>query len=636
MSRLFFRAFLVTILLCGVIACKEDTGVKVKSFKFTGNKAVTTDQLKRVLATAASSKLPWGTKRYFSREQFEADLKRIVAFYTDRGYPEARVTSFDAQLNQDQTSVDLTVNISEGEPVRVERIAFEGFEALPEDHRASLDTRLPLKAGQPIDRALLQASREAALDELRDHGHPYASVRVTEETGAGERQRVITLRADPGPVARHGEIQISGNASVSEKVIRRQLSFKPGDLFRQSRLQESQRRLYSLELFDFANIEPIGEETKPEIVATRVTVTKSDHKKVTFGVGYGTEEKARAQIDWRHVNAFGGAQTVGILGRYSGLDRGVRVTYREPYIFSPLWSLGVNGQLWHTDEPAFTLDTTGGRVTLTREFARGGGAVLMGAKPRMALSFTYANEREESEISDEALNDLTFRDELIALGLDPRTGESSGQRSVLSADFTRNTTDNLLDAKRGYVATVHVEQAGGFLGGTYDYREATAEGRLYQRLGNFAVFAVQARAGTIEASGDPDVRVPFFKRYFLGGATTLRGWGRYEVAPLSGSGLPIGGTKFSNFSAELRAPVWGNLTGVAFLDGGIVWADRSSDVRNDTGWRYDVGPGLRYRTPIGPIRVDLGYQLNPIPGLLVNGEPEKRRFRFHFSIGQAF
>src|SRR5687767_7569993 len=121
----FFRSILVTSLLCAVTACKEDTGIQVKSFKFTGNNAVSTGQLRSVLATAASAKLPWGTKRYFSREQFEADLKRIVAFYTDRGYPDARITSFDAALSQDQSSVKLTVNISEGEPVVVERVAFE-------------------------------------------------------------------------------------------------------------------------------------------------------------------------------------------------------------------------------------------------------------------------------------------------------------------------------------------------------------------------------------------------------------------------------------------------------------------------------------------------------------------------------
>ena len=636
MVRLFIRSTVCAVLLLFVSACKEDSGVKVKSFTFKGNQAVTAGQLKSVLATSASSKLPWGTKRYFSREQFDADLKRIVAFYTDRGFPDARVTSFDAKLNDKQDAVDITINISEGAPLTVERIVLEGFEALPEDHRAALDTRLPLKPGAPLDRALLQASREAVLDELRDHGHPYASVRLTESAGSTERQHVVTMRADPGPVAHVGEIEISGNATVSERVVRRQLTFRPGSLFRQSRLQESQRKLYGLELFQFANIEPVGLENKSATVPVRVTVTKSNHKKVNFGVGYGTEEKARAEIDWRHVNAFSGAQTVGVQARYSSLDRGLRLTYKEPYFFSPRWSLGVNGQYWQTREPAFDLDTTGGRMTVTRQFARGGGPVL-GGRPSMALSFTYANEWESYSIAPDILDDVTLRDELIALGLDPtRGGEHSGQRSAISLDASRNTTDNLLDAKRGYVTSIHLEQSGSFLGGTYDYREVAGEGRVYQKVGNLAVIAAQVRGGNITASGDPTIRVPFFKRYFLGGATNLRGWGRFEVAPLSGGGLPIGGTRFVNTSVELRAPIWGQLSGVAFFDGGKVWADPDRLIGEDIGWRYNVGPGLRYQTPIGPIRVDVGYQLNPIENLFEITGQKQRRFRFHFSIGQAF
>ena len=114
----------------------------------------------------------------------------------------------------------------------------------------------------------------------------------------------------------------------------------------------------------------------------------------------------------------------------------------------------------------------------------------------------------------------------------------------------------------------------------------------------------------------------------------MRGWGRFEVSPLSGFGLPIGGHSFMNFSVEARIPVWSDLSGVIFVDGGNVWTNAWDFNLNDM--RYDVGPGLRYNTPIGPLRLDLGYQLNPIEGLLVNGEPQKRRFRFHFSIGQAF
>ena len=172
--------------------------------------------------------------------------------------------------------------------------------------------------------------------------------------------------------------------------------------------------------------------------------------------------------------------------------------------------------------------------------------------------------------------------------------------------------------------------------GDYDYTELTLEGRYYMPVGSRAVLAVRASGGSIAARrGDNDVPVPFFKRYFLGGSTNLRGWGRFDVSPLSGSGLPIGGKTTMNFSTELadagRSATW---AAVVFLDGGNVWLGAWDFNLNNM--RYDVGPGLRYDTKVGPIRVDLGYQLNPIPGLLVNGKPEPRQFRLHFSIGQAF
>jgi outer membrane translocation and assembly module TamA len=106
------------------------------------------------------------------------------------------------------------------------------------------------------------------------------------------------------------------------------------------------------------------------------------------------------------------------------------------------------------------------------------------------------------------------------------------------------------------------------------------------------------------------------------------------VSPLSGSGLPLGGDSLLAFSEELRAMLHGNFGGVLFLDAGNVWADSWSIRLGDL--RYAIGPGLRYQTPVGPLRLDVGYQLNPIPGLLVNGTPQTRRWRLHFSIGQAF
>ncbi len=250
------RFALLLPVLVAIVACKEELGgVQVKDLSFSGNRAVTTAQLKSVLATAESAWLPWGIKEYFTREEFEADLKRIVAYYRDRGYPDVRVRSFDARLSDDQKSVRLKVDIEEGEPIRVERVVFVGLEPLPEEHRRELETRLPLKAGQPLDRALLQSSREATIDELKDHGYPTPVVEFAETPGSSDRQRVVTYTAQPGRLAYVGRIEVQGTASVDPRIVRRQLTFRPGQLFEQSKLRESQRRLYSMELFNFVNIE---------------------------------------------------------------------------------------------------------------------------------------------------------------------------------------------------------------------------------------------------------------------------------------------------------------------------------------------------------------------------------------------
>jgi outer membrane protein insertion porin family/translocation and assembly module TamA len=635
-ARLLSTSVLLVTLL-GVAGCKEEGGVKVTSMTFNGLKAVQPNQLKSVLATNASSKLPWGEKRYFSREQFEADLKRIVAFYHDRGYPDARVASFDVKLSEDQGSVAITLNIEEGQPLVAERIELDGFDVLPSAPRSRLERMLPIKPGQPMDRALIQASREAGLDQLKNHGYPYATVRVTEESGSSERQRVLSITADTGPLTRHGELGIQGNSSVSDQVIRRQLTFRRGDIFSQSKLLESQRNLYALEVFQFANIEAVREEgEKPLEIPTRITVTEGKHRKVNFSLGYGSEERARVEGDWRHVNFFGGARTAGVHARYSRLDRGVRLNFLQPYFFSRQYSFGLQGQYWHNDEPAFTMNNVGGRATITREIGRARRTALE-RRPTTTVSFTYANEWEDYEVSEETLADPSTWDDLIALGIDPRTGSGRGRRSSISLDGGRNTTNNVLDARRGYVAALHLEQSGKWLGGDFDYYELNGELRHYVAVANRVVLAVRARGGSIDGIGTTtpeSVNVPFYKLYFLGGATNLRGWGRFDVAPLSEGGTPIGGQTFANFSAEVRLPIWRNLSGVLFADAGNVWTGPWDFNVNDL--RYDVGPGLRYATPIGPLRVDFGYQLNPIPGLMIDGKPEPRRYRVHFSIGQAF
>jgi outer membrane protein assembly complex protein YaeT len=630
MPRAALLLFASIVLATG---CHEEKGgIQVTDLTFEGVTAVRASQLKNALATAESDWLPWGTKRYFNKAQFDADLKRITAFYADRGFPDAKVVSFDIELNKTQSEAKLRVRIDEGQPILVEEVRFTGFEKVPDDHLETLRKEAPLKARAPRDLAQVQGTRERTLDELRDHGHPYARVQVTEAPGTQPRHVVITYIADPGPAAVYGPVEISGNSSVDDNIIRRMLTYKPGELFRLGQLQESQRRLYGLELFEFVNAETVEGPQQLAEIPTRVTVTEGKHRKLTFGFGYGSEEKLRGTINWRHVNFFGGARTAGVEAKWSSLDRGVRLNLFQPYFFSPHLSLSLSGQGWFSNEPAYTLETFGGRVAVARQFP---GAGPRSSRPgTTTMSASMIHERESYTVPPATLLDLTLRDDLISLGIDPRTLRGGGILAAVALDFQRNTTGSILDAKRGYVAALHLEKAGRWLAGDFNYYQVQLEGRYYLTVANRFVVANRAKVGALDGPDPIGVSVPFFKRYFLGGSTSLRGWGRFDVAPLSASGLPLGGHSMLELTSELRVPLWRSLGGVAFVEAGNAW-DNPWDMNLDD-LRSDVGLGLRYLTPIGPIRFDFGYQLTPIEGLLVDGVPEKNRFRMHFSIGQAF
>src|SRR5262245_51738147 len=597
-------------------ACQEEGTIVVHSLTFRGVKAVDESRLRSALATRQSSKIPWGRKAYFDRTRFDTDLKRVQAFYTDRGYPDARVTGFDVKLNDKQDAVDLTVTIEEGEPIRVAGIAFVGFEAIPAAHLDQLKSRVPLKVGEPRDNQLVLSTREMAINELRDHGFPYAKV-TADETKPDPMRSTLTFTAEPGTLAHFGPIEIAGNKSVSDRIIERQLTFKTGDLYRRSVVQDSQRRLYGLELFQFVNIEPQTKEQTAAEVPTQVTVAEGKHQRVHFDLGYGTEEKARVDAEYHHLNFLGGARSAGAHARYSKLDRGLRLDFTQPYFFRPQLSLGTEAQQWWSYTPAYNSEVRGIKGTVTHRWS---------AQTSASVSFT--NEFDDSSVTETMLNDPSLYTTLISLGLNPITGAQRGTLNAIGLDAQRSTADNLLNARTGYQLAIHLEQAGGFMPGTFNYWGVSADARHYLPIGNRFTIASRLQLGNIrprEESGvterKTEENVPFSKRFFLGGATSIRGWGRYEVSPLSESGQPYGGDSMMAATAELRASLVRNVGGVLFLDAGNVWAKSWGITLSDL--RYAIGPGLRYQTPIGPIRLDLGYQLNRIPNLLVNGEDRK-------------
>ena len=627
----------ICVMLAALVApgCHDRGDVRVLALTFDGNQSVAREELMGVIATRESGWLPWSRRAYFDRTEFTTDVRRIERAYADRGFPDARVADVGVEFNSARDGVRLTLRISEGAPTVVDAVRFEGFEVLPEAARKALDG-VPVKAGRPRDVRLASATRDMSQRLLHDEGYPFASVTITEAPGSAAHHVVLTVSAAAGPRAYFGAVSVVGNKRVGAAVVERTLTFAPGELYREREVTESQRRLSSLPVFELANIEAHPQASRAiELPATdgarlpvTVTVAEGPHQRATLRAGYGSEERVRVSAAWGHVNFFGGAQTATVETKWSSLERGARFSFGDPSFVAGA-ALDLTGGAWWSNELAYAAHSVGGRATLVRRFGR-----RTTTKPSAAAEarLTYRNEFVSYQIKGESLGSESRRSEFIALGLDPETGTGRGTVAGVGLDLERQDVDHSIDPHRGYGASLHIEHVAPWLGGTFRYNEVQSEGRAFVPVGARAVWASRVRFGTLDAAGDASV--PFSERYFLGGSTSVRGWGRYEVSPLTTNGQVIGGRTQLELSQEVRLGLSGRFTGVLFADAGNVWSE--SWHARVAGLRWAIGPGLRVATPVGSLRADFGYQLNPIAGLTVNGVPSTRRWRLHFSFGQAF
>jgi outer membrane protein assembly complex protein YaeT len=632
--RTFICRWLAAVALAAAAssACHDEGDIRVESLKFEGNRAFKSSRLSEVVVTRATGRMPWARPRFFNRAVFEEDQDRLQAFYRDRGYPDARVTSVDVSFNDKRDAVDLRIHLDEGTPLIVERVAFTGLEQAPAELTEALES-LPLRAGQPRDRRFVAATRERVTFLLHDHGYPHARVESHETAGSQPKTVVVTITAAMGEPATFGDVSVVGLSSVKESVVRRTLAFEPGDMYRESEVMESQRRLAKLGIFEFAHVRNDPQAEGPAAVARVpmvVTLSEGRPTRLQLGAGYGTEDGPRGSIRWEHFNFLGDARRFAADARYSTRLRGAGVEFVEPYFLTPTVSFTANVGGWWTDEPTYTSRTYGGRLGLAY---RHGSARGLDLEPiDHILRVGYMNESLQYMIDPETRDDLDQIEQFIALGLDPVTGQGDGRLAALDLGVERIAIDDKADPHAGQTVLVRLRHAAPWLGGTYRFDEIMTEGKLFMPFGDRNVWATRIRLGAIFAA--PLAPVPISERYFLGGSTSLRGWGRYQVAPLTTDGLPVGGRGLLDMSTEWRMTLRGNWGAALFVDAGNVW--EAAEGLGAGRIRVDVGPGLRWLSPLGIVRVDLGIQLTPIAGLQVDGEPEKRHWRLHFSIGHPF
>lgn len=577
----------------------EEAAVRISKVRIKGAKAVSKQDIEQSIGTESPSIRFWVKKPEFNEEVLIDDMVRIKRLYASHGYYDAEAT-YELKYNSDHSRVEITINIKEGEPVILTELSI-GYEGdLTDEVKKDIDKAIPLKVDKTFSPAGYQQTKGAIEEILSNEGHPKAVVDGEALVNRKEKWARAKFVVKPGPVYTFGSVTVAGNVEVESYVISREALFKKGDVYSLQKINETQANIFQLGLFRSVVIDPVYNE-EDHVADIRITVKERKQGSVKFGVGFGTEDKLRAQAIWTKRNFFGGGRRLEVAGKFSFITQRLETSVLQPYILGRDSQLTGSLNFQRDDVPSFEGESFLTSAEVQKDFHEYYSAF---GSFNVQLSRVQRSARRTPEEKSRENFFLTY----------------------FNSGLEMDTTDNILNPTRGFVVAGGLESSFRALFSDVNYFKGTVELRGYKRLMRI-ILASRITVGVIQPFGSTGTfDIPIFKRFFAGGSTSMRGFPFQKLGPLSQGGDPLGGNSLLVGSFEARFPLYGGFGGVVFLDYGNVYSDE---------WEYDLsrlkyapGVGLRYDTIIGPIRFDVGYALNPEPGI--------RRVQFFISIGQAF
>lgn len=575
---------------------------RVERIEFSGSEKFSKAQLSEVMVTKDRPWYRfWEERPVFDAVTFRTDLERLRRFYEVNGYYEAALV-YDLEVDEEAGRIAVQMEVSEGEPVLISEINVEVAVKGPDQKPPPLPEELPVKRGEIFREQDYQQGEQILRGAFLDNGYAHVETQRKAEINLDEHNARIRYGAEPGPIAYFGETVVKGSGKVEPELVTRELTYDAGELYSLSKIVESREKILALELFSTVRVGPAETAGKPTTVPMEVEVAEREHREIRIALGYGTEDEFRTQLEWRHLNWLGGGRRLSVLAKYSSLAASGAVTLVQPHFLSrdTQGTLGFR----HDQE---TEDT----------YLRNASRFLPRLDHRFSKTLTaFVGYRLEYN----QLNNIDS-DVALALGEIRRKGVLSGP----AAGLVWNTSDNPFYPKKGHVLALHLDQAGTIWGGKYSFFKLTAEARKYIDIGWDTIFASRLKLGFADPLGS-EKNLPLFERFYAGGEKSVRGYGRRRLGPLTADDDPIGGLSLVEGSLEFRRPLWKELNGAVFIDFGQVSTQTYDPPVDDL--RFSGGFGLSYSTPVGPIRLDIGFPFKRPPG--------DRGWQIHFSIGAYF
>ena len=602
-----------------------DAFPEVRGIVLLGNQRFGDARLRKAMATQQRSLLsPWKRGSDYNPATVDDDLRRLQKYYFDRGYLDVRAALVKVEENEANNTVQLHVQIDEGDVTVVREVEVKMQGRMPPElpPLETLRHDLPLRVDTPITKAAFDASKTRLLLGLQRAGYARAKVHPRTEVDRTTHEAFVTFTLEPGQPTVFGQVLIQGAEKVSAKAIRRRLTFQSGQIYSPTELTDSRAAIYDLDMFRTVTHRSLNPEATGAPLDVEFEVSERQPRSFEIGLGFDTVEQFRVQAKWTFRNVFGGAQHLSLGGKISSPGLAFETRFHLPHFFSRRARftqtvfvdsqkeintdpLGLSGRILEIDDaqPAFDVLHYGGETRVDHQVTK-----AFGASAGVELSANVF-----SNVDPDAIRGLA-----PAVAMD----------HLLFTQFAElewNTSDSPTNATRGFFALLRTEHATTGLVSEFDFVKASIEGRRYLPLGRRVTFAARLKIGFIQPYGDSEV-VSFTVRYFAGGPGSIRGFAVNRVGPRTDGNAPLGGHSLIEGSTELRFPFIGDLGGVLFVDFGQVF--EPSLVYHLDQLRYAIGPGIRYETPIGPLRFDVGF--------ITDRRPDEPFGRVELSIIQAF
>ena len=595
----------------------EGSSAKIRQINIVGNQAFKEKELLKQFTSTTPGWLTWYTKNdQYSKTRLAGDIEALRSFYLNRGYIEFNVDSTQVSISPDKQDIYITVNVTEGPQYKVSDVKLAGQMLVPE---AELKKLVTIKPGEVFARDRLTETTKAIGDRLGNDGYAFANVNAVPELDKEKHTVAFTLFVDPGRRVYVDRVNVTGNTKTRDEVVRREIRQMEGAYYDAAKINLSRDRLNRLGYFNEVNIETPAVEGTTDQVDVNVGVTEKSTGSIMLGAGFSSSEGLVLSGSVSQNNVFGTGNRLSAQINSGSVNRVYALSYTNPYYTIDGVSLGYD--LYRRDVDATSLSSVSPYKTSTI----GAGARLglpINERDFISFGLTY----EQTSITTAADSPIQYINFVNTFGSDNDTLR-------LDTSWARDTRNSYLFPTKGLLQRVSAEV--GTPAGSLQYYKLTFQHQQYFPLGKSFTLMLNGELGYGDGlSGKP---LPFFKNFYAGGNSSVRGFKNGTLGPKDINGDALGGDQRIVGNAELFFPLPGlkddqSLRMSAFVDAGASFGP--FDVNNQYksfsfgDLRYSAGVAVLWVSPLGPLKFSLAQPL-------VKKTGDKSEV-FQFTLGQVF